>query len=137
MSAADESKESSVPAWVERFATDLGVLIRSEFESARREMAQKAKAAGLGAGMLSASAIGALFTLACLTALLIAALSLALPVWLAALIVTIVWAAATAALALFGKKKVEDATPFLPEQTIADVKEDLQWARSGVPPSRR
>lgn len=137
MSAADDSKDSSLPASVERFAADLGVLIRSELESARREMAEKAKAAGVGAGMLSASAVGALLTLACLTVLLIAALSLALPVWLAALIVTIVWAAATAALALFGKKKVEDAAPFLPEQTIADVKEDLQWARSGVRPSRR
>ncbi|MBV9028233.1 MAG: phage holin family protein [Candidatus Eremiobacteraeota bacterium] len=135
--SADDSKDSSLPASVERFAADLGVLIRSEFESARREMVEKAKAAGVGAGMLSASAVGALFTLACLTALLIAALSLALPVWLAALIVTVLWAAATAALALFGKKKVQDAGPFIPEQTIADVKEDLQWARSRVPPSRR
>ncbi len=131
MDAADDSNETTTVS-ARQFAADLGELIRSELDSARREMAEKVKAAGVGAGMLSASAICAIFTLASLTALLIVALSLAVPAWLAALIVTIVWAAASAALALFGKKKVEDASPFLPEQTIADVKEDLQWARSGA-----
>ena len=137
MSTSDDSKETTGAASVQQFAADLGVLIRSELDSARREMADKIKAAGLGAGMLSASAIGALFTFGCVTAVLILALALAMPAWLAALIVALLWAAATAALALVGKKKVGDAAPFLPEQTIADVKEDLQWARARATPPQQ
>lgn len=100
-------------------------------ELARREMMEKVKTAGVGAGMLSGSAITGLLTLGSLTALLIVAIGLALPLWLSALIVTAMWAAITAVLALTGKKKIQDAGPLVPEQTIQSVKEDVQWAQSG------
>lgn len=101
-------------------------------ELARREMMEKVKTAGVGAGMLSGSAITGLLTLGSLTALLIVAIGLALPLWLSALIVTAMWAAITAVLALTGKKKIQDAGPLVPEQTIQSVKEDVQWAQSGL-----
>ncbi len=119
---------------VKQFASDLTFLIRKEIESARDELTEKAKSAGIGAGMLSASAVCVLFTLASLTALVTIALSLALPLWAAALIVTVLWAAVAAVLGFAGKKKVQDAAPFVPEQTIANVKEDLEWARHGAKP---
>jgi len=99
-----------------QIASDLGVLIRHELELAKDEMAEKAKSAAVGAGMLSGSALTAIFTLASLTALAVALIALVLPLWTALLIVTVLWAAGTAVLALMGKKKVEDATPFVPEQ---------------------
>lgn len=115
-----------------QLSEDLGILVRKEMELARREMMEKVKTAGAGAGMLSGSAITGLLTLGSLTALLIIAIGLALPLWLSALIVTAMWAAITAVLALTGKKKIQDAGPLVPEQTIQSVKEDVQWAQSGL-----
>ncbi len=99
---------------------------------ARQEIAEKVKSAGVGAGMLSGSAITGLLTLGSLTALMILALSLVVAPWLAALIVTVLWAVVTAVLALSGKKKIQDAGPFIPEETIKNVKEDVEWAKSGL-----
>ena len=117
---------------LKQLAADIGTLVRHELELAKAELASKAKSAGAGAGMLSASAITGLMTMALLTALIIVALAYALPLWLAVLIVMLLCGAVTAALALIGKRKVEAAVPFLPEQTIADVKEDIAWARRGA-----
>ena len=119
----------SLAASMKQLSEDILILVRKELAAARAEMAEKAKSAGLGVGMLSGSAITALLTLGSLTALLILALSLAVAPWLAALIVTLLWTAVTAFLALSGKKKIQDAGPLLPEQTIEAVKEDLRESR--------
>lgn len=115
---------------LKQLAADIGTLVRDELRVAKEEMAEKAASAGIGAGMLGGSAVAAVFTLASLSILIGIALSLAIPPWGAALIVTSIWAAVTAVLALLGKRKVREATPFVPEQTIENVKEDVAWAAS-------
>jgi len=117
---------------MKQLSQDVVVLVRNELELAREEMAEKAKSAGAGVGMLSSSAVTAFLTLGSLTALLMLALSLAVAPWVAALIVTLLWGAVTAALALSGKKKIQAAGSLLPEQTIENVKEDIAWAKSGM-----
>lgn len=131
------AEHEGVGAAVKQLSEDVVILVRKEMELARREMMEKAKAAGLGAGMLSGSAITGLLTLGSLTALLIIAISLALPAWLSALIVTVMWAAVTAVLALAGKNKIQNARPLVPEQTIQNVKEDVEWAQSGLRSGKR
>lgn len=135
--ATHERENEGMPAAVAQFASDVILLVRQEIDEARSEMAEKAKSAGVGAGMLSGSAVAAVFGLASLTALLMVAISLALPLWASMLIVTALWGAAAAILGLLGKKKVEDAAPFVPEQTIANIKEDVRLARRGETPLRR
>lgn len=125
-------EHEGIAAAVKQLSQDLSVLVRSELELARKEMMEKAKSAGVGAGMLSGSAITGLLTLGSLTALLIIAIAIVLPAWLSALIVTVMWAAVTAILALAGKNKLQDAGPLVPEQTIQSVKEDVQWAQTGL-----
>lgn len=115
---------------VGQLAGDVVLLVRKEMELAREEMAAKAKSAGIGAGMLSGSAAGGLFALASLTALCIVALALVMPLWASMLIVTVVWTVVAVGLGLAGRSKVKEAAPFVPEQTIASVKEDVEWARS-------
>jgi len=117
---------------MKQLSEDLILLVRKELESARAEMTEKAKTAGLGVGMLSGSALTGLMTLGSLTALLILALSLAVAPWLAALIVTLLWTAATAFLALSGKKKIQDAGSLMPEKTIEGVKDDIRHAQANV-----
>ena len=129
-SEPQENRES--PRSLGQLASDIATLVRREVELAKAEMMEKAKSAGIGAGMLSASAVTGLLTLGSLTALFIVALSLVLPPWAAVLIVTVLWGTATATLALLGKRKVADAGPFVPEQTIENVKEDMAFARRGV-----
>lgn len=129
--AAKQRENEGMPTAAAQFASDVILLVRKEIDEARSEMAHKAKLAGVGAGMLSGSAFAAIFSLASLTALVMVALSLVLPLWAAMLITTALWGAAAAILAVLGKKKVEGATPFVPEQTIANIKEDVERARVG------
>src|SRR5438270_13038926 len=133
MAANDNASEPhGLSGLIGGFADDIKAEIRKELRSARDEMAEKAKTAGAGAGMHSGSLIGALFTLGSLTALLIIALALVMPLWLSALIVTVLWGIATAVLALSGKKKLQESTPFIPERTIENVKEDVEWTKERV-----
>jgi hypothetical protein len=59
-----------------------------------------------------------------LIAAAIAALSLALPVWAAALIVAVVLFAVAGIAALVSKKQLDQASP-TPEMTVANVKQDI------------
>ncbi len=132
----DRPQHEGIAAAVKQLSEDLGLLVRKELELARAEMTDKAKTVGAGAGMLSGSAVTGLLTLGSLTALLIIAISLALPTWLSALIVTVMWGAVTAVLALAGKNKIQNAGPLVPEQTIQNVKEDVEWAKDGLKSGR-
>jgi uncharacterized membrane protein YqjE len=105
-------------------------LVRQEIELAKAELGEKGKKAGLGAGMFGAAGLFAVFALAALTTGIIVALDSAMPLWLAALIPAVSYAAAAAALALQGRNKVQQAAPPVPEQATESVKEDLQWAKT-------
>jgi membrane protein len=50
--------------------------------------------------------------------------------WLAALIVAVVYAGVAAVLALLGRQKTREAIPPAPEQAIESTKEDVQWAKT-------
>jgi len=122
---------------VKRLAQDITLLVRKEIDSAREEMTSTLKSAGFGAGMLSGSAIAALMMLGSLTAVLILALATVLAPWLSALIVTIVWGAIAALRALSGKKKMQEAVPLVPSETIESIKEDIEWAKHRRDSERR
>ena len=126
---ARENGPQGMAESVKQLSADLGVLIRKELELAKSEIAEKGKAAGVGAGMLSGSALAALLTLMTLTAFEIIAIALALPLWLAALIVTAQWVLITAVLALVGKQRLQQAGSLVPTRTIENIKEDVQYAQ--------
>jgi hypothetical protein len=75
--------------------------------------------------MFSGAGLLAFFGLACVIATAILGLAHALPDWLSALLVGLVLFAGAGALALVGKKEVQQATPPAPEQAIEGVKEDI------------
>jgi uncharacterized membrane protein YqjE len=105
-------------------------LVRQELELAKAEVAEKGKRAGIGGGLFGGAGVAALLALGALTACIIAALSTAMEVWLAALIVSVVYAVIAGVLALAGRSRIKQATPPAPEQTIETVKEDVQWAKT-------
>lgn len=123
-------QERSVPDLMRELTQQTGTLVRQELALARAELTQTGRRAGLGIGELGGAAVAGLFALACLAVCAIAALALALPVWLSALIVAAAFAGLAGVLALRGKRQIAEAMPPVPDQTIETVKEDAQWARS-------
>ena len=124
-----DARERGLGELVKDLASQTSTLVRQEIQLAQAEVTQKGKLAGKGAGMLAGGGIAALLGLGALTALLIIALDGFLPLWLGALIVTLLWFAVAAALALSGKTALQSATPPVP-QTVETVKEDIQWAKT-------
>jgi len=105
-------------------------------ELARAEMRQKARTAGPGIGMLGGAGVAALAAAGALTAFLILLLDEWVPAWLAALIVTALWGAVAAVLAMRGKEQVQEAGTPVPEQTVETMKENVDWAKDTLRPSR-
>ena len=114
---------------VKQLSEQTSTLVRKELELARAEMTRKGKAAGIGAGMFGGAGLFGMLALGTLTACLILALAEAMDGWLAALIVTVAYAAIAGVLALTGKSKVKEATPPVPEQAKDSVREDLEWTK--------
>jgi uncharacterized membrane protein YqjE len=105
-------------------------LVRQEIELAKAELGEKGKKAGLGASMFGGAGLFAVFAFAALTTCIIVALDSAMPLWLAALIPAVIYAAVAGALALQGRTKVQEAAPPVPEQASESVKENVQWAKT-------
>jgi uncharacterized membrane protein YqjE len=112
-------------------------LVRKEIELAKAELGEKGKKAGQGAGMFGGAGLFGVFAFAALTTAIIAALDSAMELWLAALIVAVVYGAVAAVLALQGRNKVQEAGPPVPEQATESVKEDVQWAKTQARSGRR
>jgi uncharacterized membrane protein YqjE len=124
-----ELRDQSVGELLKQLANEMTTLMRQELELAKAEMREKAGKAGPGFGMWGAAGAMALLALGALTAFLILALDGAMPNWLAALIVALVYATIAGLLYLRGKRKVDEVGSPVPEQTIDTLKEDVQWAK--------
>jgi uncharacterized membrane protein YqjE len=121
---------------VKDLANQTSTLVRQEIQLAQAEVTQKGKVAGKGAGMLAGAAVAALLMLGALTALLIVVLDSFMALWLAVLLVTLLWGAVAAGLALAGRNALQSATPPAP-QTVETVKEDIQWAKTQTGSAKR
>jgi uncharacterized membrane protein YqjE len=133
----DDLRDRPIGELLRQLSQETTTLVRQELELAKAEMAEKGKRAGLGAGMFGGAGASALLGLGALTVAAIVALDAALPLWLAALIVGLLWLAIAGALALQGRSRVQAATPPVPEQTQESMKEDVQWAKNRVRSARR
>ncbi len=112
-------------------------LVRQEIDLAKAELSEKGKKAGVGAGMVGGAGLFGVVAFAALTACLIGALDTAMPFWLAALTVAVIYAAVAGVLALRGKKQVQEAAPPVPEQAVESAKEDVEWAKTRARSGRR
>jgi uncharacterized membrane protein YqjE len=122
-------RDQSIGDLLKQLSQDTSTLVRQEMALARAELTEQGKRAGTGAGMLGGAGVAGLLTLGALTATIIGVLDTGMAFWLAALIVTVVWAAIAGVLALQGRSKIKEATPPAP-QTVETVKEDVRWAKT-------
>jgi len=130
-SHSSSPNDASTSELVTRLTQQSTELIRSELRLAQAEMTEKAKHAGLGAGLFGGAGLVALYGGGALVATIILALSLLMDPWLAALIVTVVLFAIAGIVALMGKKQVSQATPAAPKHTIESVKQDVDTIKGG------
>jgi hypothetical protein len=113
-----------------RKASIIGFGVRTlvrDIDLAKREVSEKMKQAGVGAGMLAAAGILALCALGAFTAAAILALAIVLPPWASALIVGGAWALLTLVVALIGKGKLGKATPPIPNGAARAVRDDARY----------
>ena len=129
----EELHQESFGDLLSGLATDMSTLVKQEIELAKVETTAKAKETGervgKGVGMLVAAGVVGLLALMTLTTLLIVVLDAFLELWLAVLIVLVLWSVVAAVLALQGKKKLKEAASPVPTETIETIKEDVAWAK--------
>jgi uncharacterized membrane protein YqjE len=109
-------------------AQDLTTLVRQELDLAKTEVKQEASRAGKGVGMLGGAGVAGHLALIFVSLCAMFVLNNAMPIEVAALIVTVFWAIVAAVLALTGKKALDRTNPALP-QTQRSLKEDAAWAK--------
>jgi uncharacterized membrane protein YqjE len=124
--------DQSVSELVQRASEQITTLVRDEIALAKAELTEKGKHAGKGVGLFGGGGVLALYGLGALIATLIIVLDLMMPLWAAALIMTVVLFAVAGVLALLGKKQVTQAVPPQPEAAIRSTKADVDEVKHAV-----
>jgi len=126
---AGNGDDRSLGQIVGDIAADLSTLVKQELALAKTELKDEASKAGKGAGMLGGAGVAGLLALILGSFALAYLLDNWMPVELAFLIVTLLWAIVAAVLAARGKKELKNANPQLPE-TQQTLKEDAAWVKA-------
>jgi Putative Actinobacterial Holin-X, holin superfamily III len=129
--------EQSLAELTKRLSDQASTLAQKEVELAKAELAIKGKRLGLGAGAFGAAGLLGLYALGALIAAAILALAIVLDAWLAAVIVAAGLGATAGALALIGKRKVEEGAPPVPEEAMESTKADLEHTKRRVKEERQ
>lgn len=118
-----QTADPSLGELVSRLSEQSSRLVRDELALAKTELRESAKHAGVGAGLFGGAGFIAVLGVITLVGSGVAALSLVVDVWLAALVVAVALFAIAGIVALAGKKQVGEVGP--PEQAIENVKKDI------------
>jgi uncharacterized membrane protein YqjE len=121
----EQVTDASTGELVRQASEQVSRLVRDELRLAQLEMTAKGKQAGRGVGLFGAAGVVALFGVLALVLAAISALALVMPGWAAALIVGVILLAVAGFIALAGRQQVSQATPFVPRQAVAHMREDI------------
>lgn len=127
----DGFEERSLQGIVQAILRDIQDMFGAEMRLARREITEKIALFKNASLFLAAAAAAGLLGAACLVTACIAALAVALPLWLAALIMGIVCCGVAFGGLVLALSRLDGIDP-VPRQTIGTVKENLEWAKQRV-----
>ncbi len=130
------SDDRSLSELVQQLTEQTSALARKEVELAKAEVTAKGRRLGMGAAEFGAAGVIGLYAGGALTATSILVLATFLEGWIAALIVSVVYAAIAGALALSGKKQVEAGSPPIPQRAIDSTRQDIDAAKRGAKEGR-
>ncbi len=114
---------------VKSLSADTAEIVRIEVQRATADLAARAKAGGVGAGLLAGAGVLGAGAFASGTQALVQALSRYMPRGAAALLVAAVYAAGAAQLAVIGRSRLQAASP----SSLQDVAKDVVGDLSGEP----
>lgn len=126
---SSDPREQPVSDLLQQVKEEGATLVGQEMRLAKAEMSGKVKDVGIGAGMFGGAGYVANLAAVALMLTIIFALAEVMDPWLAALIVTVLFGAIAAVLALSAKKKIQKAGPPIPEQTVESVKQTIQTVK--------
>ncbi len=109
-------------------ADDLRDLVRTEVELAKAEVREQVSLVVKSAIFAGVALVAAMLTLIWVALTATYALDLAVPLWLAALIVTVALGAVAAISGLMVKSRIKQVS-VVPKRTMNSVKEDVTWAK--------
>lgn len=123
-----EEPDASLGDLVGRIAGDVGVMVRDHIELAKHEITAEAKKAGSGVGLLSGGALAGWIGALMISFAAAWGLALVVDIWLAFLIVGVVWLAIAGLMAMAGRRALQEVD-VAPRETIGEVRRDKEWLR--------
>ena len=124
--------DQSTAELVQRASEQLTRLVRDEIALAKAELTEKGKHAGIGIGLFGGGGVLVFYGTGALIATLIIVFHLFLPLWLAALIITVALFLVAGVLALLGKNQMSKAVPPEPKAAIESVKADVDEVKQAA-----
>lgn len=123
-----EPSDRSIKEIIEVLRPQLQVLVNKQLELARTELAPVGKKAGMAAGLLAAGAVFMLVFLIFLSLTGVYVLSLLLPLWASALIVSVILLVIGGILAGSGASILRGLDP-KPHRTIRTLQQNINWLK--------
>lgn len=118
--------DKSLGELIGELTSEFSALVSNHIDLAKAEIKQDVRDAGKAGGMFGGAGVAALLALIMLSSAAAWALAEVMDPGWAFLVVGVLCAVAAAALALSGKKQIDDMEPG-PQATIEEIKEDKQW----------
>lgn len=122
-----------LPELTKDLVAQLRRLVASELALFKAEMSAKAKAAGVGAGLLVAALVFVFFALCALVTTAVLAFALIVPAWLAALIVAGILLVLGIIAALIGRASLKRGVPPVPDDLKQELGDDLRALKGERP----
>jgi hypothetical protein len=122
-----------LPELTRDLVTQLKRLIAGELALFKAEMSAKAKAAGIGAGLLVGALVFLFFALCALVTTAVLGLALILPAWLAALVVGVILLVLAGIAALIGRSSLKKGVPPVPDDLKQELSDDVRALKGERP----
>jgi hypothetical protein len=135
--SAPPGGDASISDLINNATTQISTLVRDELALAKLELTEKGKRAGLGGGLFGAAGLLGVYGLGLLLALVVVALDILWPTWLAVLVMMVVVFVAAGVAALVGKNEFKRAVPPTPNAAIAGVEADVATIKDAVRDGRK
>jgi peptidoglycan/LPS O-acetylase OafA/YrhL len=122
-----------LPELAKDLVAQLRRLVATELALFKAEMAAKAKAAGVGAGLLAGALVFLFFAFGVLLTAAVLGLALVVPAWLSALIVAAVLIVIAVVAGLIGLRSLKKGMPPVPDDLGSELSADVHALKGEQP----
>ena len=119
----------TLPQLISEMTSEVGELVRKEFELAKVETKQEIANAAKAGGLFGGVAVAGYMALLLLSFAAAWGLAEVIPRGVAFLLIGLLYAAAAAVLFVVARARAKQVNP-VPEQTVETLKEDVEWLKA-------